>query len=95
MLKLKLPLVAGVPEIAPPEPNDRPGGRVPVKIANVCGGVPPLAVRVVLYAMFCVAFGIAAGVIEIAGHCAYAAPAIASAHNDHRRSRTFERIYGR
>jgi len=46
-VKLKVPAVVGVPEMAPVLAlRVRPGGRVPVEIDQVYGVVPPLAVSV-------------------------------------------------
>lgn len=50
--KLKAPAVVGVPVIAPVEVfRVRPGGREPLPILNVYGGVPPEAAKADEYAM--------------------------------------------
>lgn len=56
-VKLLAPLPVGVPEIAPAEESVRPAGKLPEAIDHVYGVVPPLAVSVVLYAVFCVPEG--------------------------------------
>lgn len=65
--KLKLPVVVGVPPIAPAGESVSPGGRVPLARVNVYGGAPPDAVMVALYWLFCVARGSVAGVSVIVG----------------------------
>lgn len=46
----EVPDAAGVPEIVPLDASVRPAGNVPVAIAHVYGGVPPVAARVAEYA---------------------------------------------
>lgn len=64
---MKVPFAVGVPERSPEAAKVRPGGKVPEAIANVYGGVPPLAANVTEYDVFTVAFGSDAGVMAIAG----------------------------
>ena len=42
-VKLLVPAVVGVPEIAPEEDSVRPAGRAPVARAQVYGAIPPVA----------------------------------------------------
>ncbi len=46
-VKLKVPVLVGVPEIVPPELSVRPVGRVPDTL-HVSGRTPPVAVSVAL-----------------------------------------------
>jgi hypothetical protein len=56
--KFVFPAAVGVPEMAPAEERDKPAGReVLFARANVYGATPPVAVRVVEYALFRTAAG--------------------------------------
>jgi len=57
------PLAVGVPEMAPPAERLSPGGRAP-KADQTKGGVPPVAVSVVLYGCPVVAEGSALVTID-------------------------------
>ncbi len=51
-VKVNVPGVVGVPEITPPlVSGDKPVGRAPVVTLKVYGPVPPVAVKVWLYAI--------------------------------------------
>jgi hypothetical protein len=56
MISQFLPGNVIVPEIVPEGLNVNPGGRLKA-VEKTYGPVPPLAVRVVLYGIFSVAFG--------------------------------------
>ncbi len=45
VVKLKVPLPVGVPEMTPVDDRLRPAGRLPEAIDQVYGEVPPLACR--------------------------------------------------
>ena len=49
--KLKLPAAVGVPEIAPALLSERPPGSFPDLTVQEYGAVPPVADKVVLYAL--------------------------------------------
>lgn len=46
-MKLKVPIVVGVPLMTPVEARDNPGGKLPEVIVHVKGGTPPEACKVV------------------------------------------------
>ena len=64
MVKLLVPVVVGVPEIAPAALKERPAGKEPDDTVKVYGAIPPDAASVALYAMVVTAMGTAVVVIE-------------------------------
>jgi hypothetical protein len=68
-VKLEVPLLVGVPEIAPVAvPRLSPGGRLPDETDHVYGLVPPVALKVPLYALLTVPPGNATeGIVRAAG----------------------------
>src|SRR6185437_6285008 len=60
-VKVKSPLVVGVPDRMPPVLRVRPGGSVPPVVVKVYGAVPPVAANVCRYATPFVPGGNAAG----------------------------------
>jgi hypothetical protein len=63
--KVEMPAAAGVPEICPPEFNDRPAGKLPDAIDHAYGGVPLVAPTDAEYPIPTVPFGRL--LVEIAG----------------------------
>ena len=56
-LNVDVPAIVGVPLIVPPELKLRPAGKEPLEMFQKYGEFPPVAVRVVLYAVLTVPMG--------------------------------------
>ena len=69
------PAEVGEPDTVPPGESSKPGGRPPLKIVNVYGSVPPLAVNVCTYGAPTMPFGKLPR-IEIAGQATLPASGI-------------------
>jgi len=67
IVKVKLPAAVGVPESTPPLERVSPVGKLPLIFAKVYGLLPPLAVKVWLYATPTFPFGSVDGFTVIVG----------------------------
>src|SRR2546426_3350445 len=67
MANWNVPLAVGVPLRIPPAVTLIPGGSEPLPSAKLYGGVPPVALKVTLYGVPCVAFDKNDGAMVICG----------------------------